>query len=392
MLENSDFKTPDSKLYIYLSKNLTNSYIQRNSTFLEESFLILPGYPVFLKIFAQNYILVIITQIILHIFISIIILIIAQKLFPLISKKLSILIIILTQIETTLFTYSYRILSELLFSFFVALLALFIVTYMKSKKRKIEISIYILIVSICVVRPTAIFLVAIFVASALLTHHKMFFIRLSIVTILFISVYSSYNYVTGGIYTYTTLQNTYLLFYEGAGSKAISTSTSLQNVQSQESARKTLKIGINPPLKESDQYNFDRGIDLVMQNKRSFVILHSYGMVKMLFGPNIYELIQIFSDSGRIKIVNELKFPILIVTLIFTVLVSLSGLVGSMVYFRNSFEFRVLFIIILVFLIGSSGPQTYGRFRAPISAFLAFFAVLIFNKTWLYFQSKNYHK
>ena len=88
--------------------------------------------------------------------------------------------------------------------------------------------------------------------------------------------------------------------YEGAGAKAISVRSTLGVTQSNENSLRNYKLGDNPTAYEIDHYNFNRGLELILENKISFIRLHIVGVVKILFGPNKFELNELFSAISPI--------------------------------------------------------------------------------------------
>jgi hypothetical protein len=52
-------------------------------------------------------------------------------------------------------------------------------------------------------------------------------------------------------------------------------------------------------------------------------------------------------------------------------------MIGTLRYLKNGASFKLISITILSFLVISSGPQAYGRFRVPIAALLIIFAALV---------------
>ena len=109
-----DFRSPDSQGYLLLSKNLTESYLDGKNLYLDLSLFRTPGYPFFLNIFSTSILAVVLAQILLSIAISVVLVLIVKKLSESHSKKISFVVFIISQIETSLFVYSYKILTEIL--------------------------------------------------------------------------------------------------------------------------------------------------------------------------------------------------------------------------------------------------------------------------------------
>jgi hypothetical protein len=227
------------------------------------------------------------------------------------------------------------------------------------------------------IRPVGIVLFPIFIVMFLITEYKILYARLFIFTALIFGAYSFYNYSLTGVFTNSTIQNHNLLYWEGAGAKSISMQTGLDLIQIAERKRSVETIGENPTLQLRDSYNQKRAIELITENKFSFIKMHVIGTAKILFGPNRYEIIAIFSDTGRIALPKWFVQVLVGISLSITILISGLGMIGAFIYFKRGANFKLISITILSFLLISSGPQAYGRFRVPIAALLIIFAALV---------------
>jgi hypothetical protein len=168
----------------------------------------------------------------------------------------------------------------------------------------------------------------------------------------------------------------------------------LEFIQDQEALLRESTLGTNATLKEIDSYNFKRGFELIFENKLSFIEMHVTGVIKLLYGPNKAELLQLSTDSGRVKIPKLLWAVVFSFYLCFTFIISTLGIIGSLKYFLVHESFKLMSITIFVFILFTSGSLSYGRFRTPISAFLIFFAALLIvdwkNKKTNYFKWANF--
>ncbi len=377
-LRKSDLQTPDSIGYLELSQNMAQYYIERPSYTWDLSLTRTPGYPFFLALFGSSTKTIIIIQLLIHILISITSIFLIKKLIPQKSSNAPIIAFVLIQIESSLFVYTYRILSDLLFALFVILLILLICRKHNHKKiGKLDGALFFVLLSILMIRPVGIVLFPIFIIMFLVTEYKILYARLFIFTALIFGAYSLYNYSLTGVFTNSTIQNHNLLYWEGAGAKSISSKTDLDLIQNAERKRSAEIIGENPTLQLRDSYNQKRAIELITENKFSFIKMHIIGVAKILFGPNRYEIIAIFSDTGRIVLPKWLMQVLVGISFFITILVSVLGMIGTLRYLKNGASFKLISITILSFLVISSGPQAYGRFRVPIAALLIIFAALV---------------
>ena len=380
--KNSNFYTPDSYKYIELANKFVSAYLTRDEQVLDQSLSILPGYPAFLKLHMLNTFGILLSQFLIHLLISICVVVIMHLLVPGITIKAKFFAFLLSQIETSLFVYSFRILSEVLFTLFFLLLVIGVVKILKYKTFNITIILFVNIFLVCLIRPVGFYLCAAFLFSIIFLNNKNIFFKLLLITVTCLGMYATFNFVSSGIYTYSTLQNHYFLFYEGAGARAFTESISLASIQSEEQKLRIDKIGEFADFHTTDSYNFKRGLELILDNKVSFLKIHLLGVNKVLFGPNRSEISQLLSDSGRIKVSSVTESLILFLSILITGFIAIFGLLGMLIYFTKSVEFKFILIMFTVFLLGSSGPQAYGRFRVPVSGILVIFAVLAINWTW----------
>lgn len=385
--KNSNFFTPDSYKYIELANRFFSAYLTRDKQVLDQSLSILPGYPAFLKLHMLNTFGILLSQFLIHLFISFCVIVIMHLVVPDSTIKTKFFAFLLSQIETSLFVYSFRILSEILFTLFFLLLVIGVVKILKYQIFNIKIILFTNIIVVCLIRPVGFHLCAAFLCSAMFLSNKKVFLKLLLITLSCLGMYATFNFVSGGIYTYSTLQNHYLLFYEGAGARSFTESIPLANIQSEELKLRIQALGDFPDPNTRDSYNFKRGLELILDNKVSFLKIHLLGVIKILFGPNKFEISQLLSDSERIKVSSVAEYLMLILAILTTGFIAIFGLLGMLIYFTKSVESKFIVIIFTVFLLGSSGPQAYGRFRAPISGFLVIFAVLAIN--WIWNMRKN---
>lgn len=373
----SSFESSDSSDYLSASKNLENTYLNFSGLVDPISLSRLPIYPIFLNVFSSK-LLVISIQIFLQLIMGVICILIIRKTLKITNSFLNIVIFLLIQVESSLFVYSYRILSEILFSF-ILLLLIYMIILKTEKKNNVMLIIFVTILTILImlIRPTAIALLFVFLSMSIFEKKRILFVSLSLLSILVYGSYSYLNYTKSGIFVYSTTQNSNLFEYEGVPAKAISRSVSKQEIQKEESELKHIALGENPTLKESNNYHRTRGLELILENKYSFLKLHIVGVFKVLYGPNKLELEQIFSDEGRLNLTKIQSTIILYSSIVMTFIISSLGIFGAFLYFRKNYIYRLMSLTILSFLILSSGGSAYGRFRTPISALLVIFASLV---------------
>lgn len=390
ILKKSTLQTHDSVGYLTISRRIFFYFIERPDISWELSLTRTPGYPIFLSLLNSSIKAVIISQIILHLCISLILIILIKKLLNNHSPKIGVLVFVVSQIETSLFIYSYRILSEILFAFLVILfIFLLSLKHTGNTNKTLDLITLITLASLFMVRPVAVAFFIIFIFMTLFSGYRKLYIKLLIFSLLFIGSYCFYNKLSTGVLTYSTIQNHNLLFWEGAGAKSISESVNLKSVQQSEELRKINSIGNYPSLAIEDRYNGKRGLELIFENKISFLLMHILGAGKILFGPNRYEIIQLFEDSGRFNLGDIQKQFIVLISFLVTSIISLLGLFGSIKYINRNASFKLATITLFSLLLISGGPQAYGRFRAPISPILIMYALVLSFDAYRYWRQNK---
>ena len=376
-----NFESPDSHGYLLLSKNLAGSYLDGKNLYSNLSLLRTPGYPFFLNIFSASTFKVILAQILLSIAISVVLVSIVKKLLESNSKKISFFVFIISQLETSLFVYSYKILTEMLFAFLITLFVYLLLLLKNIKNVFYAPSIFVILVFLMLVRPIGIVFVIVFAVLIFITSNKSVYIILFLISLLIITTYSFHNYSRSGIFNMSTVQNHNLLMYEGVGAKSISIRSALVVTQSNESNLRNYKLGENPTEYAIDKYNFNRGLELILENKGSFIRLHLVGVAKIHFGPNKFELNDLFGAINPTFESGFLKYLVVVFSLFTTLFISFTGFVSAG-YFIKYKETRFLSVFLFVYLIFTSGANAYGRFRAPIAPILIIFTSLFINEIY----------
>ncbi len=386
--QSTNFSTPDSIGYLALSSDLIQNYLMRPPAILEISLIRTPGYPAFLFLLNNSLDAIIFVQIVLHLIMSFIALLLLNKIKPNSNNFTKYLIFTLIQIESSLLVYSFRILSEIIFAFFIlVLLYLLALKHKQLNKTKINMSIFLVLAIIFMIRPIAVAFFVVFVIMAFITPLKQFYSTLLIVSLMIVGGYSLFNQSKAGVFTYSLIQNHNLLYWEAAGAKAISLKSPLKDIQDQERERLSSIMGTEKNYEFQDSYNRSRALEIIEENKISFVKMHFIGIAKILYGPNRFELIDILSDRERITLNNNIKNIVVGTSLFTTILISTLGFIGSIRFFSYGPVFKFMTLLLIVMLGLSGGPQAYGRFRVPISVILVIYASIFIDKQFLSNQS-----
>ena len=378
-LKESTFRNPDSEGYLMLANNFREAYLENRSEFQYLALLRTPGYPFFISLLNSNTNLIILVQLILNALMSLIIVVFIKKVLNIENFKISLVVVVLVQLETSLTVYSYRILTEAVFTFLV-LIFLFLLTYcIKLDKFNVKflVALSLLVFLILMVRPIGLALLLILSLSLFYTNKKRILATLVVLIICFNISYSTFNYLTKQTFTPSTVQNHYLFIYQGVASKAISESQSLESVAGREVALRDETLGEEQSFAKIDAYNQRRGLDLIAQNKLSFLKLNLKGVIKLHYSPNRLELGEISSDEGRVNYSSTVENGFVILSLVITFIITTFGVIGALFYFRKGFEYKLLTTTVAVFVLFASGANAYGRFRVPIAPILSIFSALI---------------
>jgi hypothetical protein len=389
-LKRSTFQTKDSSEYIISADNFFDTYFTNSPEFLTLGLRRTPGYPLFISLFNST-LSIIFLQIILHMIITIIGIAIYRNISKTKNTKNEFLVFTIIQIESSLLVYSFRLLTDILFATLVALLVYLIMVYDKDKKiRGIELFLFGVVFLMLMVRPIGIGLISVFLILIYLAKDKNLYKKLLIFTIVIIALYSSFNYSKAKMFVVSTIQNEHLLFFQGAGARAITESKSLSVIELQEENLRNKVIGEDAQIKETNSYNGQRGYELIWQNKISFVKLNAQGVVKNLYGPNRFELQQLVTDEGRSMHLSVFAKYIVWLSFVFTFLISSTGILGMIFFARKNEITKIVIVISSVLILMASGAGAYGRFRVPVSMFLSVYSVIFLNRLFARIRFKNF--
>lgn len=387
------FATYDTTGYLKLSELFPSSYASTiDPVLLESSLLRTPGYPIFLWIFSSNPIYIAIVQSVIQILIAYIAVLIYRKIQIDSSRTYERVIFILVNLETSLTVHSFFLLSDVLFSFFVICFVYFFLTYLQSESKIISkafVFAAIAVNAMITIRPIGIILLAYFPLVALFSKQWLKVGLLLLVMLSWIGFWSSYNHSRAGIFVYSTIQNQNLWLYEGAGAKARDTSRPLYEIQRQELSLRNETLGNTSDINSLDSYSQSRGIDLILNHTQGFLEMHIIGTLKILFGPNQGEAIRFLSNSERIKAETNPEKILMVGMGALTFFIGVSGLLSASTTLLHNSALGEISRLILLFLVTSGGAQAYGRFRAPIAAFLVIFS-MIFLARILKINTKSY--
>lgn len=379
----SDFagsKTQDSGEFLMLAEDFSKSFALTSSSQPSLSFRRTPVYPFFLHLMnaTDNPFAMLVLQQLLVLLIGVSIWIIARTLF---SEKVAWISLILVLVEPSLLTSSYMLLSEVVFTFF------FVVGVMLYVKARVSSkSIFLLILSgvffsfAALTRPIGIVIFLVLLIEIILTwinseiNNSLRLVIVPAILLLTTLVWSLRNLKVVGVFDVSSIQSHNLHLFEGSGSLAYATDSSLESVHQSETSLLLEKIGSNHTLEQETSYRVRRGIYLIATNFPSFIKMHLIGTYKLLFGPSQGEFISFVSNAQRTRQGNLIELFSIVVfasIAIFIVVFAYLGLASS-----RTLHLRIILILIFCMIGTSSGIQAYARFRTPIAPMLCLLAAV----------------
>ena len=372
------FTTFDSQSYLDLARSFPESFFDSSEQYLRElSLLRTPGYPIFLWVLDENPMMVIFVQSLIQIAMGYIGVLIYREASQRVNIKFERIVFVAVNLETSLTVHSLYLLSDLLFAFAISLFMLFLIKYMKNQRNTnatFLIAVLVMIVAVAI-RPVGIVLCVYLPMLALATRElrKTALILTSLVV--WLGIWSGYNFLRAEVFTYSIIQNHNLLMYEGAGAKAISNKIKLKDSQVEELERREQKLGTEATLSEINSYSFDRGVDLIAENFSSFIKMHFLGTLKIIYGPNQGEAIRFLTEGTRVSADSDSEKFLVAIMFLFTFVIGTMSIIALLYFCFKQGVGNWISQLVLIFILFSSGAQAYGRFRAPIAVFMVVLSV-----------------
>lgn len=352
----------DSVRYLRLSNDFWSAFFGDNTRVSTDSFYITPGYPFFLSLFdAQNYKLIIFFQFLL---LAATQLLLYKLILKFTSRKIANLGLLIYIVESSSNLESFNLLTETLFSFFFVLFLYLLYnanrTNLISSMAGIALGIAILI------RPVGQVLLIPLLLLLLLRTYRNKIMLLLVVTVVISSTWIMRNEIVYDVPQLSGIQSLNLLQYEGAGALAKENSQPLGEAQSAESKREISKVGLSATVNEIVSYRTDRGSKLIFENKKGFLLLHSEGAAKILFGPSTANLSKL---TKHFRIGENLTQVLQVILISIRILITSTVLIFIFLAIKRRpvvpLEIYAMAAWFLV-IISSGGANAYSRFRVPL--------------------------
>jgi 4-amino-4-deoxy-L-arabinose transferase-like glycosyltransferase len=409
------FQWPDSKAYKDSAELLlTQGNFNISSEFPDlPQTLRTPGYPVFL---AANYFLfgpydaaVAATQMLPALSTIILIFTLAKRLWDLPTANLAALLFFL---DATSFAYSFKVLSDTLFTFLLLALVYCLVRLKQDGGgTKWVLSAGIFLALATLVRPLSYYLILPLTLGIIWwhirTHLKWNRILISAVLfllpfLLLVGGWQWRNYKLTGSAVYTASEGYNLLFFHGSNIVAARDGITFDSAAS--------ILGMFPRVERYRQLHLEtrgwsierlssrwsnEGLGLILHNPWIFVRNYFKGMVKVWTRPGITRLWGLFGEDDRrmISLNQAAVKPLLFLSLILSCIYLLAVYAGCLYWLWNSISFQrfrlevmLLLGILLYLALLSAGPPVYNepsRYRLPMMPLLALLAAAGFRAWWL---------
>jgi hypothetical protein len=369
-----------------LAKNFSKNYLTTAET-NPLSALALPGYPFFISAIGQNsQLAVIIIQIILTPFIALAMtrIILSNR-----GTQYTLPVFTICLIETSLLVQSFTILTETLFTF-CSIGGFYFLNQARNEFRIKEIGLATIFFSFAaILRPVGVILILLFLFGLILKFFNQKTMLVLFVSALIINgLWVGRNFAIYDVPSISYIDSHNLHYYEGAGAVSHEKNIPLLEVQRKESDRMLKIIGTAPSLKMRHTYQRQRGIDLILENKKGFLEMHIIGVFKILAGPGQGEMMKVLSQGERVQAEKNYEKIILYLMVFITLTILTLAIIGGYKAKLSPIE-KLMTLQLLLTLLITSGSQAYSRFRTPIAPIICYFASIGLIKLIEIFKSRR---
>ena len=361
--------------YKPVAENFSKVYILNDPNFSNLSALVVPLFPLFLKIFGYGFI----AQSVYIILFLLILILVYKITFKLSSKKVAGVAILLLSLEPSLFISSLSLAPELLFSFTLTL-ALYFGVCKPIKKTELNYLLLGILIGISVlIRPIALVMVICLIIFWLINYYQTsqtVFLSTSVIAFVFALIWSFRNLVVHGFFHVSSISSNNIFWFEGVPALSEARDISFEEAKSIEGGLKSQIIGNNPSVIEEYSYNSKRGLELIVKHPIGLIQSHFKGLGKILFG--------VF--KSKFKIIDEKIFGIdnqviqsvhFLILGFITLLVWILFLNGVRQFYKiDSLNAHLACLIIIAILLPATGQIAYARFRAPVVPFICIIAAI----------------
>jgi 4-amino-4-deoxy-L-arabinose transferase-like glycosyltransferase len=181
------------------------------------------------------------------------------------------------------------------------------------------------------------------------------------------------NYYQAGVMEIATVQSRDLLYYQAAGVLAIEAGTEYHLVQDALRREVESRLGENY-LVDSERHSVETRIALrvILDHPLTFIYMSLISILQVVIGPGREALFQIIGVPSS-PLIHVLSLVPSISLLLVSYVAAAHGSIG--LFLKKQHAILALTVIVTVyFLVMSSGPAGYSRFRVPIVPYIALLA------------------
>jgi hypothetical protein len=363
----SVFLEPDSNKYLYVANNFSSYLSLDQQPGSWDFFLISPGYPLFLNIFGNSSIrLILISQILLLASTQIGIYVFSRNIL---GRPVALISLTLFVLESSSNLSSISLLSETLFS---ALFSFVIIKTLQKKYTRTSsqeaVLLGILLGCCILVRPIGQVLLFAFLILIVSRKFRKVAIIIFLSSLCVTSLWSIHNKIKYDSFQLSGIQSFNLLYFEGVGAKSVSQNRSLSELQAEEIEKEAISYSNLIPLNEVVDYRINRAKHLILENKGGFVSMHLQNVPKMMLAPGNASISRISREFGLPHGIELILKILGILVAGFLLILAMFGSIS--IFFRGNRENRaeVLFLaaLIVITVAASTGANAYSRFRVPV--------------------------
>jgi 4-amino-4-deoxy-L-arabinose transferase-like glycosyltransferase len=347
-----------------------------------------PLFPIYLSLFSERK-LAMIAIVIMSFMVLLLVYLITLNFS---SHKIALISVIILSVEPSFYASSLNLATETLFTLFLVL-GIYFTTSKPFSNNSINLLLQAILLGVSVlVRPVA--LIAILALSLL---YLVYFIKTSkkiyfgsIFLVLTPSIIWSYrNFFTHGFFNVSLMPANNIFVYDGVASLSIAEDITFEEAGKIESDLKVASLGPIYSIKESYDYDNNRGFELITEHPISALILHCKGLFKTSFGVFKSKFFIIVNEIYRIdsKILTGIILLALGLLIVCIWILTFYGIRPALK--TDSYNTMLILILIVSVILPATSHVAYARFRAPVAPLISIVAALGLNQLLQLSKSRN---
>jgi len=184
------------------------------------------------------------------------------------------------------------------------------------------------------------------------------------------------NYQWTGIPRLSKKQGDNLLHYRAAGAVAEARDISFNEGRKVVLQRYKNKLDGGMSIAEKSQLKSSIGLDFILKYPVGYTISATKGMIRIILGPGRGSMLELLGFEKPTKIGSPARLAIVSIQTFVLFLIYVMCFFGLIEIYRNSYwkPFLLIGSVTLYFLVVSSGPEAYSRFRVPLMPLVSLIA------------------